>query len=101
MKKYDPQVITKSSLMLGMGEAEPEVIQAMRDLRDSGCDVITLGQYLAPSCGHYPVKEFITLAQFEKYRLIASDLGFKAALSAPLVRSSYKAEEVFRHALSV
>ena len=101
MKKYKPAVITKSSLMLGMGEAESEVIGAMQDLRDSSCDILTLGQYLAPSPEHYPVKEFIAPEQFEKYRHMAKDSGFKAVLAGPLVRSSFQAEEVYRDVVSV
>jgi len=94
-KELNPGLITKSSLMLGLGETEAEVIEAMHDLAESGCDVLTLGQYLAPSKEHYPVKEFVNIEKFERLRSIAIATGFKAVLSGPLVRSSYKAEEVF------
>jgi lipoic acid synthetase len=94
-KELKPEVITKSSLMLGLGETEAEIIEAMHDLADNGCDVLTLGQYLAPSEEHYPVKEFVSIEKFERLRGIAKAIGFKAVLSGPLVRSSYKAEEVF------
>jgi lipoic acid synthetase len=94
-KKIDPKIITKSSLMLGMGETEGEVISAMEDLRQQGCDILTLGQYLAPSADHYPVKEFIAREQFVEYREQAYALGFKTVSSGPLVRSSYRAEELY------
>lgn len=94
-KEINPSLITKSSLILGFGEREEEVIQAMEDLRGSLCGILTLGQYLAPSDRHYPVKEFISIAQFERYRKIAMELGFKNVLSGPKVRSSYQAEEVY------
>lgn len=95
IKDIKPDMVTKSSLMLGLGESEASVIEAMRDLRAVECDILTLGQYLAPSKQHYPVKEFIKIEQFEKYKEIAFSLGFKSVLSAPLARSSYMAEEVF------
>ena len=93
-KEINPLLITKSSFILGMGETEEEVIYAMEDLRCNQCDILTLGQYLAPSQRHYPVKEFISIEQFQRYRSIGFRLGFKAVLSGPKVRSSYNAEEV-------
>ncbi|MDD5165776.1 MAG: lipoyl synthase [Candidatus Omnitrophica bacterium] len=99
IKKISLSVITKSSIMLGLGEREEEVIDTMGDLRRYQCDILTLGQYLAPSAGHYPVKEFIDVEQFKKLERIAVALGFKAVLSGPLVRSSYQSEEVYREAL--
>jgi lipoic acid synthetase len=68
----------------------------MRSLKDSSCDIITLGQYLAPSRSHYPVKRFVTPGEFARYKEIAGALGFKAALSGPLVRSSYQAQKVYQ-----
>ena len=94
-KELNPGLLTKSSLMVGLGETEDEVIEAMHDLADSGCDILTLGQYLAPSQEHFPVKEFVSIEKFERLHDIAQAVGFKAVLSGPLVRSSYKAEEVF------
>jgi len=85
---------TKSSLMLGFGEGEAEVVSALKDLRANDCDIVTLGQYLAPSPRHYPVKEFISPEQFQKYSEIGRDLGFKGVLAGPKVRSSYHAEEL-------
>lgn len=96
IKEIDSGITTKSSIMLGLGEKEEEVISAMRDLRESRCDILTLGQYLAPSEKHYPVKEFITPAQFMKYEKIALSIGFKGVLSGPKVRSSYKGEKLYR-----
>ncbi|PIP20619.1 MAG: lipoyl synthase [Candidatus Omnitrophica bacterium CG23_combo_of_CG06-09_8_20_14_all_40_11] len=93
-KEINPLLITKSSLILGVGEREDEIIYTMEDLRCSQCDILTLGQYLAPSDRHYPVKEFISIEQFQRYRRIGLRLGFKVVLSGPKVRSSYQAEEV-------
>lgn len=88
-------LITKSSLMLGFGETKEEIKAAMEDLRRVDCDILTLGQYLAPSEKHYPVKEFITPEEFAVYQDIAVSLGFNAVLSGPKVRSSYNAEELY------
>ncbi len=89
IKEIQPLFTTKSSIMLGLGETEEEVIKTIQDLLYSGCDILTLGQYLAPSPAHYPVKEFIGIEQFQRYRDIGLGLGFKSVLSGPLVRSSY------------
>jgi len=94
VKELRPATFTKSSIILGLGETESEVILAMKDLRKHYCDIITLGQYLAPSCQHYPVKEFIGVEQFNEYRKIGLELGFKVVLSGPKVRSSYHAEDL-------
>jgi lipoic acid synthetase len=85
--------LTKSGLMLGLGEREEEVATAMKDLRAAGCDVLTLGQYLPPSFSHVPVLEFITPAKFDEYGRLARELGFTHVASGPLVRSSYHAHE--------
>ena len=84
---------TKSGIMLGLGELEEEVIQTLEDLRSVGVDVVTIGQYLQPSKKHLPVKEFITPEQFDTYREIGLDLGFRHVESGALVRSSYKAHK--------
>lgn len=94
-KIIKPGLITKSSLMLGFGEIKEEVKGAMEDLRRVNCDILTLGQYLAPSEKHYPVKEFIAPEEFVVYQDIGLALGFKAVLSGPKVRSSYNAEELY------
>ena len=84
---------TKSGLMVGLGENEPEVLEALRDLRRVGCDILTLGQYLQPTIRHLPVREFITPEQFVRYARAAQELGFIHVASGPLVRSSYHADE--------
>jgi lipoic acid synthetase len=84
---------SKSGIMLGLGETEDEVIQVMDDLRKVRCEVITIGQYLQPSMKHLPVKEYIRPEQFEKYRKIGIEKGFRHVESGPLVRSSYHAEK--------
>lgn len=84
---------TKSGIMLGLGEKEEEVIETLHDLKKAKVDIVTIGQYLQPSKKHLPVHEFITPEQFEKYRQIGLDLGFKYVESGALVRSSYRAEK--------
>ena len=84
---------TKTGIMLGLGETETEVIEAMEDLVDLGLDVLTLGQYLQPTPKHLPVREFISPEQFDKYKHIGLELGIQYVESGPLVRSSYKAEK--------
>jgi lipoic acid synthetase len=98
IKELKPLSTTKSSLILGLGETEQELIQTMKDLRESQCDILTLGQYLAPSIEHYPIIEFISPAQFQRYQDLGLALGFRSVLSGPKVRSSYRAEEVFTYA---
>jgi lipoic acid synthetase len=87
--------LCKSSLMLGLGETEDEVRETLRDLRTAGVDVVTLGQYLQPSPGHLPVAAFVPPATFDRWREEAEALGFLFCASGPLVRSSYKAGELF------
>jgi lipoic acid synthetase len=84
---------TKSGIMLGLGETEEEVIETMDDLRAVGVDIMTIGQYLQPTPKHLPVKEFVTPEQFEKYKKIGLEKGFRFVESSPLVRSSYRAEK--------
>ena len=84
---------TKSGIMLGLGEQEEEVIQTLHDLSDANVDVVTIGQYLQPSKKHLPVQQFITPDQFDKYKQIGLDLGFRHVESGALVRSSYKAHK--------
>lgn len=83
---------TKSGIMLGLGEREEEVIQSLKDLRSAQVDIVTLGQYLQPTPKHLPVQEFVTPEQFEKYKEIGLEMGFRYVESGPLVRSSYHAE---------
>ena len=84
---------TKSGIMLGLGETEEEVIQTLEDLKNVNLDIVTIGQYLQPSKKHLPVKEFITPAQFEKYKEIGLSMGFRHVESSALVRSSYRAQK--------
>jgi lipoyl synthase len=86
-------LLTKSGLMLGLGETEPEVGQALADLRQAGCDILTLGQYLQPTREHLPVVDFIAPSQFDSYARQARSLGFLHVASGPKVRSSYHADE--------
>jgi lipoic acid synthetase len=86
-------IYTKSGLMLGLGEREEEVLQAMHDLRAVGCDILTLGQYLQPTLKHLPVAEFIRPEKFAEYQAVAEAMGFVHVASGPLVRSSYHADE--------
>lgn len=91
-KNAQPQIPTKSGLMLGIGEQPEEVHQVMKDLLDHGCSMLTLGQYLQPSKAHLPVKSYVTPEQFDEYGALAKTLGFKQVASAPMVRSSYHAD---------
>jgi len=93
VKEIDPNVPTKSGLMLGLGETEAEVIQTLKDLREIKCDRLTLGQYMRPSQAHLAVQKYWTPDEFTRLGEIARDLGFSHVRSAPLVRSSYHAGE--------
>jgi lipoic acid synthetase len=97
-KCFRPQVLTKSSLMLGLGETDEEIRQAMRDLRAVGVDILTLGQYLRPTRYHLPVARYVTPEDFARYKQWGYDEGFREVFSGPLVRSSYRAERVFSEA---
>ncbi|MFQ6090518.1 MAG: lipoyl synthase [Candidatus Bipolaricaulia bacterium] len=99
VKQLDADVYTKSSLMLGLGETEAEVLHAMRDLRDAGVDFLTLGQYLQPSKRHLEVKEYVHPERFQDYKGLGEELGFHYVASGPLVRSSYRAGEFFVEAM--
>lgn len=94
-----PGQITKSSIMLGHGETEAEVERTMKDLVEVGCDILTLGQYLQPSLKQLEVEEFVEPARFDAYKVMGEELGFRFVASGPLVRSSYKAAEVFASSL--
>jgi lipoyl synthase len=92
-EKRGDTIHTKSGMMLGLGETPAELLQAMRDLREAKCDILTLGQYLQPTLRHLPVKEFVTPARFEEYKVAAEEMGFVHVASGPMVRSSYHADE--------
>lgn len=91
IKGMSPDIKTKSGIMLGMGEKDEEVLSVMKDLRSVGCDFLSIGQYLAPSIRHYPVKEYIAPEKFEIYKKAGLDIGFLHIESSPYVRSSYNA----------
>ncbi len=95
MRQEFPGIVTKSSLMVGLGEGADEVEEAMRDLRAAGVDILTLGQYLRPSSWHLPVVAWVTPEQFRAYHDMGLRLGFRYVASGPLVRSSYRAAELF------
>ncbi|MCM8791970.1 MAG: lipoyl synthase [Candidatus Omnitrophica bacterium] len=95
IKEIKPDIITKSSLLLGFGETEEEVIQVIEDLSIQGVDIFTMGQYLSPSENHYSVREFLSLDKFDFFKEVALKKGIKVVSSGPLVRSSYKAEELY------
>lgn len=94
-KHLSPKIITKSGLMLGLGEKSPEVEEVLRDLRQVDCDMLTLGQYLSPSLHHVPVARYVNPDEFDVWRWRALALGFKSVAAGALVRSSYKAPVYF------
>jgi len=98
VKNLDRAIVTKSGLMLGLGETKTEVIEVMSDLREADCDLLTLGQYLQPSPKHHPVVRFVSPEEFNEYEAIGKEMGFAEVASAPLVRSSFKAAELYAKA---
>jgi lipoic acid synthetase len=94
-RQHDPSVFTKSSLMLGLGESEAEIVDALERLRAAGVEFLTLGQYLRPTRRHAPVREYVTPQRFEELATLGRALGFQYVAAGPLVRSSYKAGEFF------
>lgn len=94
-KKHRPDVLTKTSIMLGLGETDEEILQTMDDLRAVGVDILTLGQYLRPTPNHLPVERYVTPEEFNRYRDIGLEKGFMEVPSGPMVRSSYRADRVF------
>ncbi|MGI0089988.1 MAG: lipoyl synthase [Nitrosopumilaceae archaeon] len=95
IKDMDSRIYTKSSIMLGLGETEEEVIQTIKDLRSVGVDILTMGQYLQPTLKHLPVAEYVTPQKFNAYKENAKLMGFIYVAAGPLVRSSYRAGEFF------
>ncbi|KAL0937189.1 lipoyl mitochondrial [Colletotrichum truncatum] len=95
VKQVKPEIITKTSLMLGLGEQESEIMDALRELRKANVDVVTFGQYMRPTKRHLKVERYVTPDEFEMWRQRALDMGFLYCASGPLVRSSYKAGEAF------
>jgi len=97
-KRLDPEIVTKSGFMLGLGERRHEVIEVMERLLESGCEILTIGQYLQPKREKLDVVEYVHPAVFDEYRVIGERLGFRAVFSGPFVRSSYMAEVVAHEA---
>jgi lipoic acid synthetase len=94
-KQHRPDVLTKTSLMLGLGETDEEIITALDDCAAAAVDIVTFGQYLRPTVNHLPVERFVTPEQFEAYRQQGLERGFLEVVAGPLVRSSYRADQVF------
>ena len=99
VKDFDPDMPTKSGMMVGLGETKDEVYQTMRDLRDVDCDLLTIGQYLRPSERHHPLIRFYHPSEFAEFARIGMEMGFKHVASGPLVRSSYHADEQHESAI--
>jgi len=95
-KQHRPEVLTKTSLMLGLGEEDNEIMQTMQDLRAANVDIVTLGQYLRPTKNHLTVERYVTPAEFDAYREKGLEMGFLEVVSGPMVRSSYRAEQVLQ-----
>ena len=95
-KRHRPDVLTKTSLMLGLGETDAEITETMADLHRIGVDILTLGQYLRPTAQHLPIERFVRPEEFDRYRAQALALGFLECVAGPLVRSSYRAEQALK-----
>ena len=95
-KKHRPEVLTKTSLMLGLGERDDEIVATMHDLHAAGVDILTLGQYLRPTPNHLAIERYVTPDEFATYRREGLDIGFLEVVAGPLVRSSYRAERVLQ-----
>lgn len=91
-KRYRPDILTKTSLMLGLGETDEEIRETMQDLRDIGLDIVTLGQYLRPTTNHLAIERYVKPSEFDEYRRWGLDMGFREVVAGPFVRSSYRAE---------
>ncbi len=100
MHAYENNIITKSGMMLGLGETDDEIITTLRDLRSVGVSLMTLGQYLQPTKYHLDVARFVSPVEFNRYKEIGLDMGFKEIVAGPLVRSSYRAEQSFLNLLN-
>jgi lipoic acid synthetase len=98
-KELEPALVTKSGLMVGLGETDEEIYDALQDLRRVGCDIVTIGQYLRPTRRHLPVARYVEPERFEMYEKWAGEMGFKYVASGPFVRSSYRAAEGAKKAL--
>jgi lipoic acid synthetase len=93
-KKYFPPIITKTSLMFGLGETEKEIFESYTDIKKAGVDVLTLGQYMRPTVNHLPVEKWYSPEEFEYYKNLAIECGFLEVAAGPMVRSSYRADRI-------
>jgi len=91
-KRINPKVLTKTSIIVGLGETDEEIEQTMDDLIKHKVDILTIGQYLRPTLNHHPIERWVTPEEFERYREIGLKKGFLEVMSGPMVRSSYRAE---------
>ncbi|MBU0533465.1 MAG: lipoyl synthase [Candidatus Omnitrophica bacterium] len=96
LKKYNSKIITKSGFMIGLGEKDKEIIQTMKGIKSADCDIITIGQYLAPNVKHVPIKKFYSAEEFSFLKEVGESLGFKCVESAALVRSSFNANSSYK-----
>jgi lipoic acid synthetase len=96
VKAINNAIVTKSGIMLGLGESREEVRQVMADLREAGCDILTIGQYLSPSLKHHPIVRYVPEEEFAEYEKTGKEMGFAAVISGPLVRSSFHAAEAYK-----
>ena len=99
VKEIDDTILTKSGMMLGLGESKEQILNVMKDLRQAKCDFLTLGQYLPPSRDHLPLVRFIHTDEFIKLKIQGDQMGFRGIMAGPLVRSSYNADELIKIAL--
>ena len=95
VKEFDENILTKSGFMVGLGETAEEIESLLRDLRENGCDIVTIGQYLQPSESHLPVQRYVPPEEFREFRKIAESLGFLGVAAGPYVRSSYNARTIY------
>ena len=101
IKEMNNRIITKSGFMVGLGETNEQILKTMQDLKENGVDILTIGQYLQPTKNHAEVRKYYTPEEFTEFRDIAMDMGFKHIESAPLVRSSYHAEQALNNVLGL
>jgi lipoic acid synthetase len=101
VQSHNSPMLTKSGLMLGLGERESEVIRVMQDLLDASCRLLTLGQYLQPSRQHHPVVRYLHPDEFAGYKALGERMGFMEVASGPFVRSSFRAAQMYRNALGL
>lgn len=101
IKENNPKIITKTGIMVGLGETKDEIIQTMKDILNSKVDILTIGQYIRPSKLHLKVDKYYSIEDFKEMKQIALDLGFKACVSEPLARSSYQAKETYNNVVKI